>query len=412
MTLTLPATSALTTSAMLELYRHLHANPELSMQESATAAFLETRLGELGLETFRCGGTGVVGILRNGDGPTIAYRADTDGLPIAEETGLDFASTARGTLADGTDVPVMHGCGHDTHMTVALTAVEHLATARSTWAGTLVVIFQPGEETGAGARAMLDDGLWSKAPLPEVVFGQHVWPGLVGTIDISSGVAMAMADSWKVTVHGRQAHGSQPDQSIDPIVLGAHMVVRLQTIVSREVHPMKAAVVTVGTFHGGLKENIIPATAEFTVNVRTFDVDVRTRVLESLRRILFAEAQASGAPDPVIEVLSTFPRCYNDPAATAELITHLGGALGPDNVIAVPPVMGSEDFGLLAEEIGVPSVYWMFGGYSQQTLDADGTVAGNHSPHFAPDAELALAAGLTAALTAILSRVGTVAVRA
>jgi len=407
MTVTLPPTDDTTTRTMQELYRHLHAHPELSMQETETCAFLTRRLDDLGLETFRCGGTGVVGILRNGAGPTVAYRADTDGLPIQEETGLDYASTARGTLADGTDVPAMHGCGHDTHMTVALTLAEHLVTHRSAWAGTVVFIFQPGEETGAGAVAMLADGLWDRAPRPEVVYGQHVWPGLVGTVDISSGVAMAMADSWKVTVHGRQAHGSQPDQSIDAIVLGAHMVVRLQTIVSREVHPMKAAVVTVGTFHCGLKENIIPATAEFTVNVRTFDVEVRTRVLDSLRRIIAAEAQASGAPEPVIEVLSTFPRCYNDPAATQQLITEFGGTLGANCVIEVPPVMGSEDFGLLAEAIGVPSVYWMFGGYSQQTIDATESVAGNHSPHFAPDSEPALAAGLTAALTAILSRVGT-----
>ena len=407
MTVTLSPTDDTTTRTMQELYHHLHAHPELSMQETETCAFLTRRLDDLGLETFRCGGTGVVGILRNGAGPTVAYRADTDGLPIQEETGLDYASTARGTLADGTGVPAMHGCGHDTHMTVALTLAKHLVTHRSAWAGTVVFIFQPGEETGAGAVAMLADGLWDRAPRPEIVYGQHVWPGLAGTVDISSGVALAMADSWKVTVHGRQAHGSQPDQSIDPIVLGAHMVVRLQTIVSREVHPMKAAVVTVGTFHGGLKENIIPATAEFTMNVRTFDVEVHTRVLASLRRIVAAEAQASGAPEPVIEVLSTFPRCYNDPAATQQLITELGGTLGAEGVIEVPPVMASEDFGLLAEAIGVPSVYWMFGGYSQQTIDATESVVGNHSPHFAPDSEPALAAGLTAALTAILSRVGT-----
>ena len=398
--------TAAETDRMEELYRFLHAHPELSMQESATADFIASRLDALGLETFRCGGTGVVGILRNGVGPVVGFRADTDGLPIQEETNLAFASSARGTLADGTEVPAMHGCGHDTHMTVALTAAERLAGNLSAWAGTVVFIFQPAEETGAGALAMLADGLWDRAPHPEIIYGQHVWPGLTGTIDISSGVAMAMADSWRVTVHGRQAHGSQPDKSIDPIVLGAHMVVRLQTIVSREVHPMKATVLTVGTFHGGLKENIIPATAEFTVNVRTFDVDVRTRVLASLRRILSAEALASGAHEPVIEVLSTFPRCYNDPAATADLIAELGRSLGEDSVFKVPPVMGSEDFGLLADALGVPSVYWMFGGHSQKTLDDADNVAGNHSPHFAPDAGPALAAGLTAAMTAILSKVG------
>jgi len=407
MTLTHPQPTAVTAERMQQLYRHLHAHPELSMQESETAAFLTERLDALGIDTFRCGGTGVVGVLRNGAGPTIGFRADTDGLPIEEQTGLAYASVTRGTLADGTDVPAMHGCGHDTHMTVALTVAEHLVTNRAQWAGTLVFIFQPGEETGAGARAMIEDGIWDRAPHPEIIYGQHVWPGLAGTIDISSGVAMAMADSWKVTVHGRQAHGSQPDQAIDPIVLGAHMIVRLQTVVSREVHPMKSAVVTVGTFHGGLKENIIPASAEFTLNVRTFDEEVRTRVLGSLRRIISAEAQASGAPEPQIEVLSAFPRCYNDPASTTHLIDALGRSLGEDSIFEVPPVMGSEDFGLLAEAIGVPSVYWMFGGYSQVSIDAVDTVPGNHSPHFAPDSEPALAAGLTAALAAILSQVGT-----
>jgi amidohydrolase len=406
MTLTLPQTTEVTAQKMQELYRYLHAHPELSMQESETAEFITERLDSLGLETFRCGGTGVVGILRNGTGPTIGFRADTDGLPIQEETGLAYASVERGTLADGTDVPVMHGCGHDTHMTVALTAAEHLVDHRADWSGTLVFIFQPGEETGAGARAMIADGLWDRAPHPEIIYGQHVWHGLAGTIDISSGVAMALADSWRVTVHGRQSHAAQPDQSIDPIVLGAHMVVRLQTVVSREVPAMESAVVTVATFHGGLKENIIPGTAEFTVNVRTLDYKVRTRVLASLRRIIAAEAQASGAPEPEIEVLRTYPLIYNDPAATAELIADLGQALGQDAVVEVPPVMGSEDFGLLAEPIGVPSVFWMFGGYSQQSIDAAETVPHNHAPDFAPDPEPALAAGLTAALTAILSKVG------
>ncbi|QYF91121.1 amidohydrolase [Arthrobacter sp. PAMC25284] len=391
---------------MHELYRHLHTHPELSMQETNTAAFIQRRLQALGLETFMCGGTGVVGILRNGAGPVVGYRADTDGLPMKEDTGLDFASKATGTLADGTAVPVMHGCGHDTHMTVALTAAQLLSESLDVWSGTVVFIFQPGEETAAGAKAMIEDGLWDKAPKPEIIYGQHVWPGLSGTVNISSGTAMAMADSWKITVHGRQAHGSQPEQSIDPIVLGAHMVVRLQTVVSREVHPMKSAVVTVGTFHAGLKENIIPATAEFSVNVRTFDVDVRTRVLDSLRRILHAEADASGAPAPSIEEISSFPQCYNDPASADALIGEFQAALGEDCVNVVPPVMGSEDFGLLAEALGVPSVYWMFGAYTQERLDADTPLPGNHSPYFAPDIEPTLGTGLRAALTSLLSRVG------
>ncbi|GAA1336058.1 amidohydrolase [Arthrobacter roseus] len=389
---------------MHDLYRHLHARPELSMQESETASLITVKLQALELEVVACGGTGVVGVLKNGDGPVVGYRADTDGLPILEDTGLDYASTATGVMPDGTGVPVMHGCGHDTHIAVALTTVRLLHENRDEWAGTVVFIFQPGEETGVGAKAMVDDGLWDKAPRPSIIFGQHVWPGIAGTLDITSGTAMAMADSWKVTVKGRQAHGSQPEESIDPIVLGAHMVVRIQSIVSREVHPMKSAVVTIGTFHAGLKENIIPASAEFTLNVRTFDPDVRDRVLSSLRRIIQAEADASGAPTPVIEEITNFPECYNDPASTAELIGHLRGGLGEDSVNEVPPVMGSEDFGALAQAIGVPSVYWFFGGYPQEKYDAGTPIAGNHSPEFAPVLEPTLSTGVKAATTALLSK--------
>lgn len=390
-----------------ETYRYLHAHPELSMQETETAAFLQARLEELGLEAFGCGGTGVVGILRNGDGPVVGYRADTDGLPIGENTGLEYASTATGTLEDGTAVPVMHGCGHDTHMSVALAAAELLARNTDAWAGTVVFLFQPGEETAAGAKAMVADGLWDRAPKPEVIYGQHVWPGVAGGIEISSGTAMAMADSWRVTVLGRQAHGSQPEKSIDPIVLGAHMIVRIQTILGREVPAREAAVITVGTFHGGLKENIIPGSAEFTLNVRSFEPAVREQVLGALRRIIAAEAAASGAPEPVIEEISSFPRCYNEPAAAAEVLTALRGALGEEAVREVPPVMGSEDFGLLAEATGVPSVYWMFGSTAAERLEAGEGVAGNHSPEFAPEPEPTLGTGLTAALAAILGRTGT-----
>ncbi|MBD7996448.1 amidohydrolase [Arthrobacter sp. Sa2CUA1] len=387
-----------------ETYRYLHAHPELSMQEHETAAYLLGRLQELGLEAFACGGTGIVGILRNGDGPVVGYRADTDGLPIGENTGLEYASAATGTLEDGTAVPVMHGCGHDTHMAVALTTAELLARSTDRWAGTVVFIFQPGEETAAGARAMVADGLWGKAPRPEVIYGQHVWPSAAGEVEISSGTAMAMADSWRITVLGRQAHGSQPEKSIDPILLGAHMVVRIQTIISREVPARDSAVITVGTFHGGLKENIIPGSAEFTVNVRTFEPEVREHVLGALRRIIAAEAAASGAPEPLIEEISSFPRCYNDPETTAGLLPGLRRALGEQNVKEVPPVMGSEDFGLLADAIGVPSVYWMFGSAKQKRVDAGEPVAGNHSPEFAPELEPTLGTGLAAALAALTTR--------
>lgn len=389
------------------LYRGLHAAPELSMQEHRTSALIRRRMDDLGFATFLVGGTGVVAVLRNGDGPVVGFRADTDALPVQEQTGLDYASTARATMPDGTDVPVMHACGHDTHVTCATGAATLLASARDTWSGTLVFLFQPGEETSQGAAAMVADGLWDRAPRPEVVFGQHVWPGRTGHVEVTSGAAMAMADSWRVTVHGRGGHGSQPEQTIDPVVLAAHMVVRIQSIVSREVHPQRAVVVTIASFHAGLKENIIPSTAEFTVNVRNLDPRVRERVLAALRRVITAEAQASGAPEPDIEELYTFPLLYNDPAATELLTRALRDVLGDDRVSETPPRMGSEDFGHLTEAIGIPGVYWFFGGMPDEVVDGDRPVPSNHSPHFAPVLEPTLSTGVTAAYAAIMSRVGT-----
>jgi len=391
---------------MHDLYRYLHANPELSMQEHKTAELIQSSLVALGIDTFVCGGTGVVGVLTNGEGPTVAFRADSDGLPIAEDTGVDYASTATGHLDDGTEVPVMHGCGHDTHVATLLTVAELLAGAREAWAGTIVFLFQPGEETAAGAKAMIEDGLWDRAPKPEIVFGQHVGPMLAGTVHVTSGDAMAMADSLKVTVYGQGSHGSQPQDSIDPIIQGVNMINRIQTIVSREVHPLKPAVVTVATFHAGLKENIIADRAEFTINVRTLDPEVREQVNAALRRIIYAEADASGAPKPLIEELYTFPRNYNDPDATADLVAELRKVLGENNVTPSSPMMGSEDFGLLAEVIGVPSVFWMFGGHTTDTLESGKPVPVNHSPFFAPVAEPTLSTGVQAAMTAILSKVG------
>lgn len=386
------------------LYRHLHRSPELSMQEHATAALITERMEALGYETFGCAGTGVVATLRNGEGPVVGFRADIDGLPVAEESGVEYASTARGTLPDGSEVPVMHACGHDTHITVAIGAATLLAQALDSWSGTALFLFQPAEETAVGAAAMVADGLWERAPKPVVIYGQHVWSGRAGEIEIASGPAMAMADSWKVTVHGRGGHGSRPEETIDPVVLAAHMVVRIQSIVAREVHPQKSAVITVATFHAGLKENIIPAKAEFTINVRTLDVDVRERVVTALRRVLAAEADASGAPEPEIEELYTFPLLLNDPAETEKATAALSAALGPEKVLPRPARMGSEDFGALAEAVGVPAVYWFFGGMPNHVLNGDGPVPTNHSPHFAPVLEPTLSTGVTAAFTAMWSR--------
>ena len=389
--------SAEDTTQMLGIYRHLHANPELSMQEHRTADFIEAELDRLSIERFRCGGTGVVGILRNGDGPVIAYRADIDGLPIAEDTDADYASTATGTLPDGTEVPLMHGCGHDTHITAALMAAQLLTQQKPAWSGTVVFIFQPGEETAAGARAMVEDRLWDRAPRPQVVLGQHVFPFAAGDVAVTSGSAMALADSLKVTLFGRQSHGSQPQDSVDPIVLGAHIITRLQTITSRELAPLSPAVVTCGTFHAGLKENIIPDRAEFTLNIRTLTEQVRDQVLAAVERIILAEAQASNAPAPRIERLYDFPRLYNDPQQTELVTAALQAELGMQRVHFQQPKMGSEDVGWLGDSIGVPTVYWFFGGFDPQQQRPPV----NHSPHFLPLEDPTLATGVRAALAAI-----------
>ena len=388
-------------------YKDFHRTPELSMQETRTAAKIDARLTDLGLTTHSYGGTGVVAVIENGQGPVIGYRADIDGLPIAEDTGLDYASTAEGVLPEGERTAVMHGCGHDTHITVGLYLAKYLVEHRQLWSGTVVMLFQPGEETGQGARAMLDDGLWDEIVRPEVIYGQHVWPGRAGHIYASKGTAMAMSDCIKVTVRGRQAHGSQPENAVDPIVLGAYMITRLQSVVSREVSGRDMAVVTVGTFHGGLKENIIPDSAEFKLNIRTFSEDVREVVLDRVRRIILAEALASGAPEPLIEDMYRFPRCYNDPVEAEAFVDSAASELGDENVHVEGPVTGSEDFGAFGDDIDVPYVYWFFGGYSPAQFGGDEPPAGNHSPFFAPDdIETTLSTGLRAGLAAVLSKAG------
>lgn len=390
----------------VEMYKGYHRAPELSSAEHRTAESIEDRLTALGIEHFRSGGTGVVGLLTNGNGPVVAFRADTDGLPIAEATGLDYASTATGTLPDGSEVPTMHGCGHDTHITAALGAAQYLAANRHAWQGTVVFLFQPGEETAWGAKAMIDDGLWDRAPRPDVVLAQHVMPAQAGTFSLRAGNMASLADSWRITIRGRQAHGSQPEESLDPIVAAASMVLRLQTIVSRELAPVTPAVVTVGTFHAGLKENIIPETAEFSINVRTPDEGVRARVLDSVRRIVAAEAAASGIDEPEIVEINRFPRLFNDAEHSVRATAALRAAFGPDSVVAEPLGMGSEDAGWLGDAIGVPVVFWSFGAFPAEAFAEGASPAGNHSPAFAPDAELAVINGTGAAIAVLLEHLG------
>ncbi|MDY6056081.1 amidohydrolase [Micrococcus sp.] len=394
------------TQTLHEEYVHLHRNPELSMQEHRTAEWIEARLDELGIGHERVAGTGVVGVLRHPEGvagPTVAYRADSDGLPVQEDSGLEYASTARGTLPDGTEVPVMHACGHDTHVAMGLSAARVLARHPEAWGGTVVFVFQPGEETAAGAQAMLDDGLWDRVPRPEAVIGQHVMPAKAGTVHYAPGDAMCLADSFKVTFTGKGAHGSMPERSIDPILLAAHAVTRLQGIVAREVAPADRAVVTVGTFHAGVKENVIPDTAEIALNVRTPTPEVREKVTAAIHRVLAAEALASGAPEPAVERYNSFPRMHNDAELTPAVMASIAATLGEDAVQQMAPLMGSEDVGALADALGVPLVYWFLGGFAGESF-ADNPA--NHTPQFAPLMEPTLTAGVHAALAGLLHFVG------
>ena len=391
------------------IYLDLHRHPELSFAEHRTAGIVAEALRGLGYEvTEGIGGTGVVGVLRSGPGPSILLRADMDALPVEEQTGLDYASTARATDRDGNDVPVMHACGHDSHVTCLLGAAERLAETRDEWRGTVTALFQPAEEAGGGARAMVADGLFDRIPKPDVVLGQHVMPAPAGVVGVHAGPAFAATDDLVVTMHGRGGHGSRPETTIDPILMAASTVTRLQGVVSREVAGTDTAVVSVGYLRAGSKINIIPSEAEFGINIRTYDEGVRARVLTAVRRVIEAEAEASGAPRPpeIVEGES-FPVLYNDPDATARTAEALRAALGAERVIDLGPITGSEDVGELATAAGVPLVYWVFGGEDPQrfaTAQANGTletdIPSNHSPHFAPVIQPTLSVGVDALVAA------------
>ncbi|SEA04166.1 M20 family metallopeptidase [Nitrosospira multiformis] len=374
------------------LYTDVHAHPELSMQESRTASLVAERLRAAGYDvTTRVGKTGVVGLLRNGDGPTVMLRADMDALPIEEMTGLPYASKVKATNHEGKTVPVMHACGHDMHVAWLVGATTLLAQARNTWGGTLMAVFQPAEETAEGAQAMIDDGLFNRFPMPDVVLGQHVMVGPAGNIGGRAGSITSAADSLQIRLFGRGAHGSMPQASIDPVVMAAATVMRLQTIVSRELAAAEAAVVTIGALQAGTKENVIPDEAVIKLNVRTFDADVRKRVLAAIERIANAEAAASGAPrPPEITTLEHYPLGVNDADASGRVADAFRQYFSADRVRQVDAASASEDFGLFGTEWGVPSVFWFVGG-TDPDLYAKAKAAGeinkiptNHSPYFAP----------------------------
>lgn len=387
------------------LYTDLHQHPELSFQETRTAGIAAGHLRDLGLEVHEgIGVTGVVGILRNGEGPVVWARADMDALPVGEETGLAYASTATGIDPAGNTVPVMHACGHDMHVTAMIGAVEKLVAEKADWSGTVVVLIQPAEEYGAGSRAMLDAGLRDLVPHPDVVLGQHVTPLPAGTIGVRPGTQMAASDGLTVVLHGRGGHGSRPHSTIDPVVMAAATVMRLQTITSREVDPRDVAVVTVGSIHAGLKNNIIPAEAKLELSLRYPNDEMRDKVLASVERIVRAEAAASGAErEPEIRTDHTLPPTINDADATARVTSALQRALGESAVIDPGMFTGSEDVSWFARDTGAPLVFWFWGGIDAAkfaasaaagTLDKD--IPTNHSPFFAPEIHPTIEVGVTA----------------
>jgi hippurate hydrolase len=365
------------------LYKDVHRHPELSMQEERTAGVAAARLQAAGFEvTTGVGKTGVVGVLRNGEGPTVLLRADMDALPVHEETGLDYASETDG---------VMHACGHDMHVAWLAGAAARLAASRDAWHGTLLAVFQPAEETAAGARAMIDDHLVDRFPRPDVVLGQHVMPAPAGSIGTRSGVITSAADSFEIRLFGRGAHGSMPEASVDPVVMAAATVMRLQTIVSREVAAAQSAVVTIGALQAGTKENVIPDEAVIKLNVRTFDEGVRSHVLDAIRRIVEAEAHASGAPrPPEITPLDEYQLVRNDPAAADRVRAAFQARFDESRVVDIPPISASEDFGSFGSAWQAPSVFWTVGGtdpvaYRQaKETGRLGELPTNHNPRFAP----------------------------
>jgi amidohydrolase len=393
---------------LADLYKDVHSHPELSMQETRTAKLAGDRLTSAGFEvTSGVGKTGVVGILRNGDGPTVMLRADMDALPVQEATGLPYASKATATDRDGNTIPVSHMCGHDMHVSWLAGATKLMADARSSWRGTLMAVFQPAEETAEGAQAMIDDGLFKRFPKPDVVLGQHVMVGPAGTLAGRAGAITSAADSLQIRLFGRGAHGSMPQASIDPVVMAASTVLRLQTIVSREVAAAEAAVLTVGVLQAGTKENVIPDEAIIKLNVRTFDAGVRTRVLAAIERIANAEAAASGTPrPPEITTLDHYPLNVNNQEATSRVVDAFRRHFGTERVRATGPAPASEDFGSFGAEWHVPSVFWFVGGTDPETY-AKAKAANklnelpvNHSPKFAPVLHPTLETGVEALVVA------------
>ena len=405
--------------SLLGLYTDLHRNPELSLMEERTAGVIARELRAVGAEvtTGFGGGYGVVGVMRNGPGPVVLLRADLDGLPVQEETGLSYASTRRTKNLAGQEVPVMHACGHDVHMTCLVGAARALAALKERWSGTLVLVGQPAEETGVGARVMLAAGLYRSFPKPDFAIALHDSATLpAGTVGVIEGFAMANVDSVDITVRGIGGHGAYPHTTRDPVVLAARIVLALQTIVSRENRPIDPVVITVGSIHGGTKHNIIPDEVKLQLTVRSYADDVRARTLEAIRRVCRGEAIASGLPEdrmPLVTVSETeyTPATFNDPALTRRLRGTFERWLGAANVKSIDAEMGGEDFGRFGRTTErVPISLFRVGAVAPEAV-AESTRTGRplpslHSSKFAPVPEPTLKTGVTALTAAALELLG------
>ncbi len=404
--------------SLLELYRHLHQHPELSLFEKESASRMAKELREVGCDvTEGVGGTGVVGVLKNGDGPTVLVRADMDALPIREVTGLEYASTKTATDGKGRTVPVMHACGHDMHMSVFTGTARVLKALAARWKGTIVFVAQPAEELGKGSAAMLEDGLLERFPRPDYALALHLAPGLAsGTVGYVEGYALANVDSVDIVVRGVGGHGAMPHLAKDPVVTSAQLIMALQTIVSRESGPAEPVVITVGQIHGGTKRNVIPDEVKLDLTVRTYADETRARVLASIRRMAKQTALTAGMPDDRLPVVTRasedpVPSLYNDPGLVGLATAAMKAILGAGNVVATEPWMAGEDFARYGRvEPPIPSFMFFLGSTAAEQLAQCRSGAANcpglHNGGLSPDVELTLETGIAAMAAAVLSVAG------
>ena len=398
---------------ILDLYKHLHENPELSWQEYKTSDLLAEKMEELGFSVTKgFAKTGVVSIYKNGKGPVLMIRADMDGLPVQEKTGLKYASKVRSLYTDKSEVYVMHACGHDVHMAVAVGTAKQLLKNKEKWSGTLMIIFQPAEERGQGSARMLEEGLFERFPRPDYNLALHVGSTLpAGTVAYHKGYAMANVDMADITIFGVGGHGAYPHTAKDPIVLASKIVLALQTIVSREIDPLNPAVVTVGSIHGGFKHNIISDEVKLQLTLRSYTDEVREKIISKIKRIIRGEAISMGMPEnkmPSLKLRDEYtPALYNTPDFVDLVIGYIKNSIGENNVFEVPPVMGGEDFGRFGRvEPKIPTFLFWIGGPSlldwEKSEKGEISIPGNHSPLFAPDPEPTLQTGVKAMTAAAL----------